>query len=100
MGDEVVDLHDQRVLDLGQELSFRYRSSQRVGVPGVEQTLQHHPAVGHVAVTREVDPAEAAVSETPGDFVLTADQVSGCEFGDEGEGVAALGAETLGAPGL
>src|SRR5450631_601892 len=100
MGDEVVDLDDKRVLDLGQELSFGDRRSQRVGVTGVEQTLQDDPAVGHVTVAREIDPAEAAVREASGDLVLPADQITGGQLGDEGEGVAALWAETFGAPGL
>ena len=72
VGHEVVDLDDQRVLDLRQELLLGDRRGQRVGVAGVEQALEHHPAVGDVAVAGEVDPAEAAVGDRAGDFVLPA----------------------------
>ena len=61
MGDKVIDLDDQRVLYLGQELSFRDRRGQRVGVTRVEQALQDHPAVGYVAVAGEIDPAETTM---------------------------------------
>src|SRR6185436_1842352 len=86
MGDEVVDLDDQRVFDLGQELPLGDGRSQRVGVTGVEQALEDHPAVGDVAVTGQVDPAETTVGEAPGHLVLSADQITGRELGGEGEG--------------
>ena len=100
VGHEVVDLDDQRVLDLGQELPLGDRGGEGVGVAGVQQALEHHPAVGHVAVAGEVDPAETAVGEAAGDLVLAADQVARLQLGRERERVAALRAEALGAPGL
>ena len=100
MGDEVVDLHDQRVLDLGEELPLHDGHRERVLVAGVQQALEHHPAVGHVAVAGQVDPAQPAVGEAAGDLVLVGDQVAGLELGREGERGAALGAEALGAARL
>ena len=99
VGHEVVDLDDQRVLDLGEELLLGDGRGQRVGVAGVEQALEHDPAVGDVAVAGQVDPAEAAVGEGADDLVLPADEVAGLQLGREGELLAALGAEALGAPG-
>jgi hypothetical protein len=71
-----------------------------IGVTGVEQALEDDPPVGDVAVAGEVDPAQAAVGDRPGDDVLTGDEVAGLELRGEGEGVAARGAEPLGATGL
>jgi hypothetical protein len=76
-GDEVVDLDDERVLDLGEELLLGHRGTERVGVAGVEQTLHHDPPVVHVAVAGEVDPAHAAVCEAADDLVLPAEQGAG-----------------------
>ena len=98
--DEVVDLDDQRVLDLGQELLLGDRGGHGVGVTGVEQALEHDPAAGDVAVAGEVDPAEPAVGDRAGHLVLAADEVAGPQLGVERERVAALRAEALGAPGL
>ena len=97
---EVVDLDDERVLDLGEELPLGDGRGEGVGVAGVEQALEHHPAVGHVAVAGDVDPAQAAVGDGPGDHVLAADHVARLQLGREGERGAALGAEALGAPRL
>ena len=76
VGDEVVDLHDQRVLDLGQELPLDDGHRERVLVAGVQQTLEHHPAVGDVPVLGQVDPAEAAVGQAAGHLVLVGHQVA------------------------
>ena len=97
VGDEVVDLDDERVLDLREEALLGDGGGQRVGVAGVEQALEHDPAVGDVLVAREVDPAEAAVGEAARDLVLPGDQVTGVQLGREGERLAAGGAEALGA---
>ena len=93
VGDEVVDLDDVRVRDLGEEPLLGDRRGQRVGVAGVEQALEDDPAVRHVLVAGEVDPAEAAVGEAAGHLVLPGDEVAGLELGVEGERLAALGAE-------
>ena len=62
---EVVDLDDQRVLDLGEELLLGDGRREGVRVAAVEQALEHDPAVRDVAVAGEVDPAQAAVGEAP-----------------------------------
>ena len=98
VGDEVVDLDDQRVLDLREEALLGDGGRERVGVAGVEQALEHHPAVGDVLVAGQVDPAEAAVGQAAGDLVLPGDQVAGVQLGGEGELLAARRAEALGAP--
>ena len=91
--DEVVDLDDVRVRDLGEEPLLGDRRGQGVGVAGVEQTLEDDPAVRHVLVAGEVDPAEAAVGQAAGHLVLAGDEVAGLELGVEGERLAALRAE-------
>ena len=57
---------------LREGLGFGGGSSHGVGIGGVHQTLEHHPAVVHVAVDRQVDPAEAAVRDASLNFVLAA----------------------------
>ena len=94
--DEVEDLHDVRVLDLGQEAALGQRGGHRVVVARVQQSLEHHPAVGHVAVAGQVDPAHPAVREAPHDLVLAGDQLAGAELGLERERRAALAAEARG----
>ena len=93
--DEVEDLDDVRVLDLGQEASLDERGGGRVVVAGVEQALEHHPAVGHVVVARQVDPSHPAVREAAHDLVLAGDDVARGELGSEGERRAALAAESF-----
>ena len=94
-GDEVVDLDDQRVLDLGQVLLLGHGGPRRVGVAGVQQTLEHHPAIVDVAIVGEVDPAHPAVGEAADHFVLTADERAGLQLRVEVERRAALRAEAL-----
>ena len=98
--DEVDDLHDVRVLDLGEEQPLGERRRHRLLVAGVQQALQHDPAIGDVAVLREVDPAEAAVGEAADDLVLLGDDLTGAQLRTEREGRAAMPAEPLGAAGL
>ena len=93
---EVVDLDDDRVLDLGQELLLGDGRCQRVRVAGVQQALEHHPPVGHVAVARRVDPAKTTVGDGSGDDVLPAHHISRTQLRREGERVATAGAEALG----
>ena len=50
----------------------------------------------HVAVDRQVDPAEAAVSDAPLHFVLPSEQVTARKLGNKRVPRAALGAEALG----
>ena len=97
---EVVDLDDERVLDLGEELPFGDGRGEGVRVAGVQQALEHHPAVGDVAVAGGVDPAQASVGDGAGDDVLAADDVALLQLGREGERVAAGRAEALGPPRL
>ena len=95
LADEVVDLDDQRVLDLGQELLLGDGGAKRVRVAGVQQPLQHDPAVGDVAVAGQVQPAHAAVRQGPHHLVLPGDQVAGGQLGGERIGLAARGAGVL-----
>ena len=75
--DEVVDLHDVRVLDLGEEPTLGECGSHGVLVAVVEEALQHDPPLGHEVVAGEVDPAQAAVGEASDDLVLAADHRPG-----------------------
>jgi hypothetical protein len=50
--DEVIDPDDVRVFHLGQELPLGDRRRHGVRVPGVQQALEHHPAVTDIAVAR------------------------------------------------
>ena len=95
MLDEVVDLDDQWVLDGRQELLLRLGCRAGVLIAGVEQALQHHPAVGDVAVAGEVDPAHAAVGEGALDLVLAGDEFARRDGWMEVEGGAAFGALAL-----
>ena len=96
---EVVDPDDARVLDLGQEPPLGDRGGLRVGVPGVQQALEHHPPVADVAVAGQVDPAEAAVRQAAEHLVLAGDQLAGLQSRLEREQGAAVPAEAVGAPG-
>ena len=97
--DEVEDLHDVRMLDLGQEAALGQRGGHRVVVARVEQSLEHDPAVGHVAVPGEVDPPHAAVGDGADHLVLAGDDDAGAELGLERERRPALAAEPRRAPG-
>ena len=97
VSDEVVDLHDQGMLDLGQELALDDGHRQRVRVAGVQQALQDDPAVGDVLVPRQVDPTQTAVGQAAGHLVLVGHEVTRLELRCEGEAVTAFRAEALGA---
>ena len=60
------------MLDLGQEAPLGERSGHRIVVAAVEQSLEHHPALGDVVVPGQVDPAHAAVGQASDDLVLAA----------------------------
>ena len=100
MLDEVVDPDDVRMLHLGQSQGFGLGSGHGVGVAGVHQSLEHDPAVVHVAVDGQVDPAESAVRDTSLNFVLAAHQVPARQLGNKGVPGSAGRAESLGATGL
>ncbi len=85
------------MLDLGQEPPFGDGGGHRVLVAGVQQALEHDPPVGDRAVHRQVDPAQPAVRQAARHLVLPVHHVPGAQLGHEGVGVAALGAEPLGA---
>ena len=97
--DEVVDPDDVGMVDGGQELPLRHRGRHGVRVAGVEQALEHPPAVADVAVLGQVDPAEPAVGQAAEHLVLAADQIPGLQLRGEGEAGAAVAAEALGQPG-
>ena len=96
---EVVDPHDIRVFHLGEELALGDRGGHGVGVAGVEQALEHHPAVADVVVPGQVDPAEPAEGEAAEHLVLPGHQVARLQLRAEREPGAAVAAETLGQPG-
>ena len=77
--DEVVDLDDVRVLDLGQEPALGDGDGHRLLVAAVEQALEHDPASDDLAVAGEVDPAQAAVGEAAADLVLPGDEVAAAQ---------------------
>src|SRR5215469_2281655 len=58
---EVVDPDHAGVLDASEELTLGQRRVHRVRIAGVEQALQDHPAVRHLLVLSQVDPAQPAV---------------------------------------
>ncbi len=92
---EVVDLDDQRMFDLGEVLLLGDRGPRGVGIAGVQQALQHHPAIVDVAILSEVDPAHATVRQATGHLVLTADECAGRQLGIEVERGTALRAEAF-----
>src|SRR5206468_391825 len=94
--DEVEDLDDVRMLDLREEAPLRERGRGRVRVAGVEEALEHDPAVGHVVVLRQVDPAHAPVCEASDHLVLSSDESSRRKLRNEREGRAARAAEAGG----
>ena len=95
MPDEVVDLDDGGVVDLGEEAPLGHGCGHRVGVTRVEQALEHHRPVVHRPVERQVDPAEAAVGEAAEHVVLSADEGARGELRDEGEPGSVLREITL-----
>ena len=94
--DEVVDPDDIRVLHLGQELPLGHGRGHRVGVPGVQQALEYHPAVADVAVAGQVDRAEAAVRQAAEHLVLPGDEFARLQLRAEREPGTAVTAEALG----
>ena len=94
--DEVEDLHDGRVGDLGEELPFGHRDRLRLGVTRMHQTLEHHRAVVDVRVERQVDPAEAAVGDAALDLVLVDHHVARTQLRQKGIRAAAVRAPALG----
>ena len=96
--DEIVDLDDVGVFDLGQESALGDRRGHRRLVVRVEQALEHHPAVRDVPVLRQVHPPEAAVRYAARYLVLAAHEVPGPQFGRERVGRSALRTKALGAP--
>ena len=91
--DEVVDLDDVGVLDLGQESPFGDRRGHGRLVPGVEQALEDDPAVRDVLVLGQVDPPQPAVGDAPGDQVLAGHEVARPQLRREGVRLAAVRAE-------
>src|SRR6476646_10625262 len=73
---KVTDLDDVGMLDLDQEAALRNRGVRGIGVVFVEQAFQDHPTVVQVAITGEIDPAEAAVRDASFDLVLAADPIA------------------------
>src|SRR5439155_2445985 len=101
--DEVMDLDDVRMVDGDQEPALGHGRGDRVRVAGVDQALEHDPAVragvADVAVPGQVDPAQAAVGQRAEDLVPVVDRLAGLQPRHEGVPGAALRAEALGATG-
>ena len=95
---EVIDPHDIRVFHLGEELALGDRGGHGIGVAGIEQALEHHPAAADVVVPGQVDPAEPAEGEAAEHLVLARHQVARFQLRAEREPGAAVAAETLGQP--
>jgi hypothetical protein len=98
--DEVVDLDDQRVLDLGEVLLLGHRGTRVHRGRRVEQALQHDPPVVHVAIAGQVDPAHPTVREAADHLVLATEHIAGVQLGIEIETRTARRAEALGATRL
>ena len=96
---EVIDPHDIRVFHLGEELALGDRGGHGIGIAGVQQALEHHPAVADVVVPGQVDPAEPAEGEAAEHLVLARHQIARLQLRAEREPGAAVAAETLGQPG-
>ncbi len=82
--DEVEDLHDRGVHDLGQELPFRHRDGLRLGITGMHQAFEHHRAVVDVVVHGQVDPAQPAVRDATLDLVLAGHDIAGIQLWHKG----------------
>src|SRR6185437_12434991 len=95
---EVIDPHDIRVFHLGEELALGDRGGHGIGVAGIEQALEHHPAAADVVVPGQVDPAEPAEGEAAEHLVLARYQVARFQLRAEREPGAAVAAETLSQP--
>ena len=93
--DEVEDLHDRGMRDLGQELALRHGHRLRFGVARVHQALEHHRPLVDVAVDRQIHPAESAVRNAALDQVLLGDQVAGTQLRQERVRTAAVRAGPL-----
>ena len=76
MLNRVVDLHDVRVFDPGEEAPLDDGGGHGRFVTGVEQALEHNPAVVDVAVPGQIYPAHAPMGQAAGDLVLTGHQVA------------------------
>src|SRR4029077_12886540 len=64
----------------------------------LEQTLEYHPPVAHIAVDRQVDPADAPMCDAPLDVVLTGHQFAGLQLWREREQRAAMWAHPFTGP--
>ena len=95
MLDEVVDPDDVRVFHLGEGQSFGGSGGHGVGVAGIDQALENHPSVVHVAIDRQIDPAQSPVRDTALHLVLSAHDVAAGQLGDERISGTALAAEAF-----
>ena len=99
MFDEVVDLDDAGMVHHGEELTFGDGDRLRLLSARLEQALEHHPPIAHVAVDRQIDPADAAVGDAALDVVLAGHQLAGLQLWREREQRAAMRAHTFAGPG-
>ena len=81
--DEVVDLDDSRVRDLGEELPLGHRDLLRLRVAGVHKALEHDGPLVDVVVEGQIHPAKAAVCDAALDLVLVGDHIAGHQLRQE-----------------
>ena len=80
MFDEVVDLDDAGMVHHGEELAFGDGDRLRLLSARLEQTLEYHPPIAHVAIDRQIDPADAAVGDAALNLVLVGHQLAGLQL--------------------
>ena len=81
--DKVVNSDDVRMLHRRQELPLGHRRGCGRLILGVQQALEHHPAIQHV-VFAEVQPTQSAEGKASLDLVLVGHDIAGLERGNEG----------------
>src|SRR5262249_51908682 len=85
---------------LGEGENLGGGSGHGLRIAGVQQALEHHPAVVYVAVDRQIDPAEAAMRDTALHFILPTHKFTTRKLGNKRVSGTALRAEALRAPRL
>ena len=74
--DEVEDLHDARVGDIRKKRPLGLRHRGLVRILRGHHSLEHHVAIGHLVIDRDIDPAQATVGDGAQDLVLAGDDVA------------------------
>ena len=93
--DEVEDLHDRGVDNLGEEPPLGHRDGLCFGVTGMHQAFEHHRAIVDVAVERQINPAQSAVRDAALDDVLAGNDGTRIQLRQERIGASAVRAPAL-----